>query len=100
VQIIGTLTTPVLRNTKAGQRNKENPNHSWRASHKTRKEEGRGLMLTEGAYVTEVMKLMEYVESKEDSLIQIVRTHQHSTLFQTVKNVKKSLESEIKQMKS
>jgi hypothetical protein len=30
-------------------------------------------------YIVRVMKLMEYVESKEDPLIQIVRTHQHDT---------------------
>jgi hypothetical protein len=32
----------------------------------------------EGAY-TELMNLMECVESKEDALIQIVRKHQHHT---------------------
>jgi hypothetical protein len=36
-----------------------------------------GLMHIEGAYTAEVMKLMEYVESKADPLIQIIRTHQH-----------------------
>jgi hypothetical protein len=36
-------------------------------------------MQTEGAYITEVKKLMEYVESKEDPLTQIARTHQHYT---------------------
>jgi len=48
-------------------------------------------MRIEGAYIAEVMKLMEYVESKEDPLIQIVRTHQHyknSALLQTVTNFK------------
>jgi hypothetical protein len=57
---------------------------------------GRGLILTEGAHMAEVMKLMECVESKEDPLIQIVRTHQHhtnSTLLQKVKNFKKCFQS-------
>jgi hypothetical protein len=38
-----------------------------------RKEGERGLVKTDGAYV------MEYVESKEDPLIQTVRTHPHHT---------------------
>jgi len=47
------------------------------------------------------MKLTEYVESKEDPLIQVVRTHQHqpnSTLLHTVKNTKKYLEIESKHL--
>jgi hypothetical protein len=42
-------------------------------------------MQTEGAYIAEVMILMEYVENKEGPLIQIVRTrqyHANSTLLQ------------------
>jgi hypothetical protein len=45
-------------------------------------------MEVEGTYLIEVTKLMEYVESKEDSLVQILRTHLHNTnptLFQTLK---------------
>jgi hypothetical protein len=51
------------------------------------KQGGRGLMQIEGAYIAEVVKLMECAESKGDPLIQIVRTHQHHTnltLLQTV----------------
>jgi hypothetical protein len=51
------------------------------------------------AYTAEVMKLMEYLESKEDSLIQVVRTHQHhtnKTLLERIKNFKKSFKSETK----
>jgi hypothetical protein len=58
-----------------------------------RKEEGRGLMQVEGAYIAETLNLVEYVENKEDPLIQIVRTHQHntdSTLLQTANKFKKS----------
>jgi hypothetical protein len=36
-------------------------------------------MQIEGDYIAEVMKLMEFGQSKEDPLIQIVRTHQHHT---------------------
>jgi len=43
-----------------------------------RKWGGSGLMLLEEAYGVEITKLLEYVESKEDPLIQIVRTHQLS----------------------
>jgi hypothetical protein len=49
-------------------------------------------MQIEGAYISEVMKLVQCVESREDALIKIVRTHRHhtnSTLFQTVKYFKK-----------
>jgi hypothetical protein len=37
-------------------------------------------MQVEGTYVAETLNLVEYVESKEDPLIQIVRTHQHNKL--------------------
>jgi hypothetical protein len=65
----------------------------------TRKEGGRGLMQVEGAYIAETVNLVEYVESKEDLLIQIVRTHQHNTnsaLLQTAKQFEKSFQSETK----
>jgi len=66
-----------------------------------RKEGGRGLMQIEGAYIAEVIKL-EYVERKEDSLVEIVRMHNHNTnltLLQAVRNFKKSFQSEKKQIK-
>jgi hypothetical protein len=44
-----------------------------------RKEGGRGLMQVEGGCIAETVSLVEYVESKEDPLIQIVRRHQHNT---------------------
>jgi hypothetical protein len=55
-----------------------------------RKEGGRGLIQIEGAYIAEVVKLMECVDSKEDTLIKIVRTHHHthSILLETVKDFK------------
>jgi len=56
-------------------------------------------MQIETAYIAEVTKLMEYVESKEDPLIEIVRTHNqntNSTLLQAVRNLKKSFQSETK----
>jgi hypothetical protein len=60
-------------------------------------------MQIEGAYITEVIKLKEYVEHTEDPLMQIVRTHQHnirSTLFHTATNLQKSFQRDTKQIKS
>jgi hypothetical protein len=45
----------------------------------------------EGAYIAGTLTLVEYVESKEDPLIQILNTHQHNTnsaLLQTANNLK------------
>jgi hypothetical protein len=44
-----------------------------------RKDGGRGLMQMEGAYIAEVIKLKEYVERTQYSLMQIVRSHQRNT---------------------
>jgi hypothetical protein len=68
-----------------------------------RKEGGRGLMQVEGAYIAETVNSVEYVESKEDPLIQIVRTHQYNTnsaFLQTANKFKKSFQSETKQIKN
>jgi hypothetical protein len=70
-------------------------------SYVPRKEGERGLMQVEGAYIAETLNFMEYVENKEDPLIQTVRTHQHNTnsaLLQTVNKFKKSFQSETKQI--
>jgi hypothetical protein len=60
-------------------------------------------MQVEGAYIAETVNLVEYVESKEDPLIQIVRTQQHNTnsaLLQTANKFKKCFQSETKQIKN
>ena len=44
-----------------------------------RKQGGRGLMQLEAAHAVEITKLVEYVDRKEDPIIQVVRTHQHNT---------------------
>ena len=46
-----------------------------------RKQGGRGLMQLEEAHAVGITKLMEYVNRKEDPLIQVVRIHQ-TTLTQ------------------
>jgi hypothetical protein len=50
-----------------------------------RKLGGRGLMQVEGAYIAETLNLVEYVESKGDPLIQIMRVHQHDTTMQRIR---------------
>ena len=54
------------------------------------------------AYVTEITKLMEYVDSTEDPLTQIVRTHQHnnnSAMVQTARSLKRELQEGTRQIK-
>jgi hypothetical protein len=68
-----------------------------------RKEGGRGLMQVEGAYIAETVNLVQYVENKEDPLIQIVKTHQHNTnsaLPKTANKFKKSFQRQTKQIKN
>ena len=54
------------------------------------------------AYVTEITKLMEYVDSTEDPLTQIVRTHQHNNnlaMVQTARSLKRELQEGTRQIK-
>jgi iron-sulfur cluster repair protein YtfE (RIC family) len=56
-----------------------------------RKQEGRSLMQLEAAHAVEITKMVEYVDRKEDPLIQVVRTHQHNTdsaVLQTARYLK------------
>jgi hypothetical protein len=60
------------------------------------------IIIIEGTYIAETLNLVECVENKEDSLIQIVRTHQHNTnsaLLQTANKFKKSFQNEANQLK-
>jgi hypothetical protein len=66
------------------------------------KQGGRELMQLEEAYIIEITKLMEYVDSTEDSLIQIVRTHQNnsnSAMVRTTRSLKKELLKGTRQIK-
>jgi hypothetical protein len=50
-------------------------------------------MELEAVYIAEVTKLMEYVDSKEHPLTQIIRTQQHNTnsaMLQTDRNLKQN----------
>jgi hypothetical protein len=63
---------------------------------------GKGLIQLEEAYVIEITKLMEYVGSTEDPLIQIVRTHQNnnkSAMVPTARSLKTYLQKGTRQIK-
>jgi hypothetical protein len=67
-----------------------------------RKEGARGLMQLEEAYIIEITKLMEYVDSTEDPLIQIFRKHQNNTnsaMVQRARSLKKELQKGPRQIK-
>jgi len=56
-------------------------------------------MQLEAAHAEEITKLMEYVDRKEDPLIQVVRTHQHNTnsaVLQTARYLKAEVQRETK----
>ena len=59
-----------------------------------RKQGRRGLMQLEAAHAVEITKFAEYVDRKENPLIQVVRTHQHNTDSAVLKAVK-CLKSEV-----
>ena len=59
-------------------------------------------MQLEAAHAVEVIQLMEYVERKEDPLIQVVRTHQHninSAVLQTARCLKIETHRETRAIK-
>jgi len=59
-------------------------------------------MQLEAAHAVEITKLVEYVERKEDPLIQVVRTHQYntnSTVLQTARCLKTEVQKETRKMK-
>ena len=67
-----------------------------------KKQGGRGLMQLEAAHAVEITKLAEYVDRKEDSLIQVVRTHQHNTdsaVLQATRCLKTEVQKETRKVK-
>jgi len=67
-----------------------------------RKQGGRGLMQLEAAHMVEITKLVEYVDKKEDPLIQVVGTHQHnidSAVLKTARCLKIKVQRETRKMK-
>ena len=56
-------------------------------------------MQLEAAHAVEIKKLVEYVDRKEDPLIQVVKTHQHNTdsaVLQTAGCLKAEVQRETK----
>jgi len=67
-----------------------------------RKQGGRGLMQSEAGHAVEITKLVEYIDRKEDPLIQVVRTHQHNTnsaVLQTARYLKTEVQRETRKVK-
>jgi hypothetical protein len=59
-------------------------------------------MRLEAVHAVEITKLVEYVDRKEDPLIQVVRTHQHNTdlaVLQTARYLKTKVQRETRKMK-
>ena len=64
-----------------------------------RNQGGRGLMQLEAAHAVVITKFVEYIDRKEDPLIQVVRTHQHNTdsaVLQTAKCLKTEVQKETR----
>jgi hypothetical protein len=67
-----------------------------------RKQGGRGLMQLEAAHAVEITKRVEYVDRKEDPLMQVVRTHQHNTnsaVLLTARCLRTEVQRETRNMK-
>ena len=59
-------------------------------------------MQLEAAYAVEITKLVDYVDRKEDPLIQVVRTHQQNTnsaALQSTRCLKTEVQKETRKMK-
>jgi len=59
-------------------------------------------MQLEATHAVEITKPVEYVDRKEDPLIQFVRTHQHNTdsaVLQTARCLKTEVQRETRKMK-
>jgi hypothetical protein len=68
----------------------------------SRKYRGRGLMQLQEVYIIEITKVTECVDSTEDSLIQVVRTHQNNTksaMVQTDRSLRTELQKGTRHIK-
>jgi hypothetical protein len=68
-----------------------------------RKQGGRGLMQLEAARAVEITKLVEYIDRKEDPLIQVIRTHQNNTdsaVLHTARYLMTEVQRETRKMKT
>jgi len=102
--------TGTRKKCQSGQENEETANHPWTALPKgkhrslvcSQKTGRKGPDELEEAYTVEIMKLVEYVDRKEDTLIQIVRMHQHninSVVLQIARRLKTEVEKGTRQIK-
>ena len=67
-----------------------------------RKQGERGLMQLEAVHAVKITKLVDYVDRKEDPLIEVVRTHQHNTdseVLQTARCLTTEVQKETRKMK-
>ena len=68
----------------------------------SRKQGGRGFRQLEAVHAVELTILVEYVDRKEDPLIQVVITHQHNTdsaVLQTARCLKREVQRETRKIK-
>jgi len=58
-------------------------------------------MQLEEAFIVDITQVVDYVDSKEDLLIQTVRTHHHisSTILKTARRLKRELQRRTRQIK-
>jgi len=67
-----------------------------------RKQGGKGLMQLEAGLAVEITKLVDYLDRKEDPLIQFVRTQQHNTdsaVLQKARCLKTEVKNETRKIK-
>jgi hypothetical protein len=60
-------------------------------------------MQLEAAHTVEITNLAEYIDRKEDPLIQIVRIHQYNTnsaMLQTARYIKTEVQRETRELKN
>jgi len=122
IQSTGSLAAPILRNSlgtvnwhqeelqKLDQRTRKlltiygqhHPKADVDRLYVPRKQGGRGLMQLQATHAVEITKLVEYVDRKEDPLIQVVITHQHNTdsaVLQRASCLKTEVQRETRKMK-
>jgi len=123
IQAIGSLAVPVLRynfgtvNWHQGELRKldrktrklltihgqHHPKADVDRLYVPKKPEGRGLMQLEAVHAVEITKRVEYVDRKEDPLMQFVRTHQHNTdsaVLETARCLMTEVQRETRKMGS
>ena len=105
------MLTGTKKNSKARSENEETTNHSWTASPKGRcrslvcsqKIGRKGPDAVRSSPRSRNYKMVEYVDRKEEQLIQIVRTHQHNTdsaVLQTARFHRTEVQRETRKMNS